>query len=155
MKNKIFVLLLMPVLCFGQNQEWVEIHNSGLDTLTGVVTDSVVRTIDMKKTGSRFLGLGDSYRVPQAIRVVTEITEISSGEGVTNRDAVGISGIDFGVNGFSTKDTLFTAPAGADVWETINILSNPASHYKYSRKAYDSAANTDSVSVRTRIFGIY
>lgn len=159
--RKALILFFCLIACsaFAQaSGEWKLLHDSSLDTLTGVAADSTLETIDLRKSSGGGLFGGGGRVVPSVLRIVTEYADISNGEGVTQRDAIGIgvpSGISYDGNGFTTLDTLATAPTAADTWATINTITNPGSHYKYSLKAYASAADTDSLTVRRRIWGVY
>lgn len=145
-------LVLFAGNLMAQNQ-WFPLHDSGLDTLTGVAADSTLEEVSLKLS---ILVARQTYRtsIPKAILIVTEYADIADGEGVTQRDGVG-DNLNDHYSGFTTLDTLATAPSAADTYTTINIETNPGDAYKYSLKAYASAADTDSLTVRRYIYGIY
>lgn len=158
MKRLLLVILLMSSPLFGQSVggRWFSIHDSAIDTLTGVAADSTLEEVSLKKT-IYFPRGGNITMVPRSLMIVTVYDSTLSGnaEGITQRDGFG-DNLNNQYNGFSTKDTLVTAAGtAADTYSTVDILTNPGDAYKYSLKQYDSAADTDSATVRRYIYGLY
>lgn len=159
MKSKLILIALL-LFCSGPllgqiSGGWELKHDSALDTLTGVAGDSTLEVIDLRKAIG-FMGGGKA--VPSYLKIVTQIADIDNGEGVTIRDGVGIAANPASYSGFDTdanKDTIATVPAVADVHQIVNIFADPGSSFKYSIKQYDSAANTDSLTVRRWIYVLY
>jgi len=143
---------------FGQvSGNWILLHDSALDTLTGLAADSTLETVDLRKfetMATRILGGG--IVVPRAIKIIDQVADIAGGEGVLFRDGMGTLTNPVSFNGFTVApDTLFASPGLADVHTTIDIINDPGSHYRYSLIQYVSAADTDSLTVRRWIYGLY
>lgn len=121
------------------------------DTLTGVVTDSDNVFIDLTLSGA-----GRSFEyAPEVVGVIFVGTDINSGEGLTLQMNQGIQSI-FEYN--ATLDTLLTAPGAGNAirfYNTITSSSTPATQMRLTIKAYDSAADTDSLSYRIAATGWY
>ncbi len=157
-KTIILVVLLAAAPVFGQvSGNWLLLHDSGLDTLTGVVTDSTLETVDLRKFETGVTGiLGGGIVVPRAIKIIDQVADISSGEGVTFRDGFGSLTNPTSFNGFTVvPDTLFLSPGLVDVHTTIDFFTDPGSHYRYSLIQFVSAANTDSLTIRRWIYAVY
>ncbi len=156
-KLALIALLFYSGPLFGQvTGAWELKHDSALDTLTGVAGDSTLEVIDLLKSIGGFWGGGKA--VPSFLKIVTQIADISAGEGVTLRDGIGIAANPASYSGFDTdanRDTIATAPALADVHRIVNIFADPGSSFKYSLKQYESAANIDSLTVRLWIYVLY
>ena len=152
---------LMLVFMFGDKAfgqasgKWVLLHSSGLDTLTGVANDSIINTINLQQAGGTF---ARGRVVPRLLMITDEVADISSGEGLTVRQGMGVLG-DCSCfetfDGIANIDTVFASPALADVFTYINILTTPGSHFRYTQKAFASAADTDSLTHRRTIYGQY
>jgi len=150
MKTYLIVFLFVATSVFAQHN-WIEIHDSELDTLTGQSADSTLEEVSL--TESVFFGYTADV-VPRTVLIVTQYTDISNGEGVTQRDGFGDNSNNL-YSGFGTLDTLATAPSADDTYTVVDVLSNPGNAYQYSLKQYESAVDTDSLAVRRYIFGLY
>lgn len=160
MKSKLILiaLLLYTGPAFGQvSGNWILLHDSALDTLTGQANDSTLETVDLRKfeTGVTNI-LGGGIVVPRAIKIIDQVADISNGEGVTFIDGMGTLTNPASFNGFvAARAALFVSPGLADVHTTIDLISDPGSHYRYSLAQDAAAADTDSLTVRRWIYGIY
>lgn len=150
------LFIVPPLLAQSVGGRWFELHDSGLDTLTGVAGDSTLEEVSLKKAiyfpgGQRGAAID---MVPRALLIVTQFTDIANGEGVTQRDGFGDNRRNL-YSGLSTLDTLATAPTADDNYQIVDVISNPGDAYKYSLKQYPSAVDTDSLAVRRYIYGIW
>ena len=135
--------------------KWQLLHSSGLDTLTGVAADSIINTVNLLQAGGTF---SRGRVTPRVLLIVDEVADIASGEGLEVRQGMGVLGTG---ESFETMvnaagvDTVFATPALVDVFTVINTLTNPGSHYRYTQKAFASAADTDSLTHRRTIYAQY
>ena len=159
---KIKLVLIALLFCcgplFGQvSGSWELMHDSALDTLTGVAGDSTLEVVELRKS----IGyLGGGKAVPAYLKIITQIAETTTtnGEGVTLRDGIGVAANPASYDTFdgaANKDTIATVPGLADVHQIVNVFADPGSSFKYSLKQYDSAVNTDSLTVRRWIYAVY
>ena len=160
----IFITLICLTLMFALSNgafaqasgKWVLLQTSGLDTLTGVAADSIINTVSLLRTaGGAFSG---GRVTPRVLLIIDEVADISNGEGVTARQGMGVLGTPNTFETFADAagiDTLFASPALVDLFTVINTLTNPGSHFRYTQKAYASAADTDSLTHRRTIYGQY
>lgn len=121
------------------------------DTLTGVAADSDNVIVDLTLSGPP--GGFESY--PEMVQLMLVITDISNGEGLTLQMNQGIQSV-FEYN--ATLDTTHTAPGVGNAirfYDTDNPTGTPAGQMKFTFKAYASAADTDSLSYRVRVNGLY
>ena len=160
MKSKIVFLALLfctgPL--FGQvSGNWILLHDSGLDTLTGLAADSTLETVNLRRFETGVTGiLGGGQVIPRSIKIIDQVADISNGEGVTFIDGMGTLTNPTSFNGFvAARAALFVSPGLADVHTTIDLISDPGSHYRYSLAQDVAAADTDSLTVRRWIYGIY
>lgn len=157
--KKLFILTFMLSLAFGaqaQRSVWIELTDSGLDTLTGVAADSITVSANLnKKFGGGLFG-GSQVLTARYVLLETDVVaDINSGEGLTSRVEFG------GTTGFRTaaKDTQFTAP-GAPSGVVFDLYDMRSASYAGTRivvynQAYASAADTDSLSYRQRVYGLF
>lgn len=158
MKN-IIAFLFVLVFAFSvqaQRAVWIQLHDSGLDTLTGVAADSITESVNLNyKFGGGLFG-GSQVLSPRYVAIETAIVEdINNGEGMTIEPRFGFS------SGFTTAslDTIFTAPTapgGAVVrLYDMRAQANAGNRLNVINTAYASAADTDSLSYRQRVYGLF
>ena len=161
--KRTLILLVVLLLCsdqaYGQvSGNWLLLHDSGLDTLTGVVTDSTLETVNLRRFETGVAGiLGGGQVVPRAIKIIDQVADISAGEGVLFRDGMGSLTNPTSFNGFNgvVGTALFADPTLPDVHTIIDLVADPGSHYRYSLIQDASAVDTDSLTVRRWIYGLY
>ena len=145
----VLILTMSVVPVSAQSDIYRELHRSGLDTLTGVVTDSALINI---KVGKLFNG---QLVMPKTMGIFIEYTaDISSGEGIDLRVQQGT--IDIFEQAALVNQ--FAAAAVGDVAITLVDLTAAAgigTRFKISVKQEATGADTDSLSTKWRVFGIY
>ena len=156
----IFLVLVLAAVAPGFGQvtgNWLLLHDSGLDTLTGLANDSTLETVDLRKFETQATTLlGGGVVVPRAIKIIDQVADIANGEGVTFLDGMGTLTNPASFGGFvAARSVLFASPGLADVHTVIDLIVDPGSHYSYSLAQDAAAVNTDSLTTRRWIYGIY
>ena len=158
MRFKILLTVFMVMSLCGSvsgqaTGKWQLLHDSELDTLTGVAADSILNTVDLKRSGGMFSG----QVTPRVLLIVDQVADISGGEGLTVRQGMRVDAANSTETFINAAgiDTIFASPGLVDVWTVINTLTNPGEFYRYSQKAYTSAADTDSLTHRRFIYAQY
>lgn len=164
----VFVILAVSA---GSAQNYafpVLLHDSGVDTLTGVATDSTLETVTLWQRFGTGTGVA-AYRSPRKLLILDLVSQTISGNGeeLTKREATGVAYpanyFRHGSAGqFGSSDARATIglSTSSPYFREINVLqdslaSNWGSVFKYSNMQDASAADTDSIAVRTLIWGIY
>jgi len=157
MKRLTFLFVLL--LAFGlhaQSAVWVELHDSSLDTLTGVTADTLTESVNLNKKFSGGLFGGGQIYSPRYVLVETDVVEdINNGEGVTSRINFGAS-TGYRVAALDTQFTSPTAPSGV-VFDLFDMRNSAyaGNRLQIVNAAYASAADTDSLSIRQRVYGLF
>jgi len=145
----VLILTMSAVPVSAQSDIYRELHRSPLDTLTGLVGDSTLINIELGKT------FNSQLVMPTRIGIFIEYTaDINAGEGIDLRVQQGT--IDIFEQAALVNQ--FAAAAVGDVAITLVDLTAAAgigTRFKISVKQEATAADTDSLSFKWRVFGIY